>query len=504
MTGGILTPVAFGYNATQAIGRRQAPQVRTVREDAELIGSKRAILSGTTADLWRNFEIAKWMVSLHTAYVSRFDVLVNTGNRAVDQELSDLFDWHGQPEQFDIAQRHSRDAYFRLFEIAKVFCGDAAFIKLAGGNVQGLPGKRIAWSGSFENGSPPKDWQTISDTFSHETGLKINQSTGAVEQCIVCRWSKDGRTLYFDHIEDWPNLLYDGYFVDMDQHRGISPLACAVNRLQDMYESLEWVQLKIKLHALFGLKFTRQATTGVFDTTGQTATPPVASGTNPKHTVSLEKGVNIFDLDPGDDVSTIESNTPSSGFLEYTGIAISVALLALDIPVTFFDSRRSSFSARIADSNQYEFLASEKRKKNRAVLKRYSDWKIAQWMNSSADVFKPLQSKAAAAGLSVRQLQRKTDWVGAEAPWVDQLKQLEGVKLALQLGLTSRQREARKRGMGHWHQIAAELKQESDELGPLGVIEGAGMSPAAPEPTPPPDPNEPPNPDDQNPDEAAQ
>lgn len=461
MQGGLLVPVALGYNATQSNGRRQAPQIKTTREDAQLSASDRAKIEATTADLWRNFELAKWMVSLHVAYVSRFDMLATTGHRDLDEIITDLFDWHGRKEQFDLAKRHDRNQAMALFEIAKVFCGDAAFIKLASGNLQGLPGKRIRWCDNVPGKRAPNGFRDQIAKYGTGTGLLIDEDTGESLSCVVCRWDATGKNLVFDHFEEWRNLLYDGYFVDMDQQRGISPIACAVNRLQDTYEAMEWVHLKIKLHSLFGIAFTRGATTGLFDTSTQTA---AAAGTNPKYEVNPSKGVMVLDLDPGDDVKAIESTTPSNEFMDYSRLAMSVAMLALDMPYTMYDSSKASFSARIADTNQYEFLAADKRRKNRNVLKGYSDWKLAQWLNSPSPMFSLLQKKASGYGMSLFDLQRAVDWIGAETPWVDQLKQLEAMKLGRELYLSSPQRDARKRGLGPWYKIADEIEESRKRI----------------------------------------
>ena len=432
----------FGYEATESKGRRQAPQVRTMSEDLVMSQDRRRKLQATAADLSRNFELAAWMIRMHVAYVSQFDLHVATGNPDLDREITALFDWHGRKRNFDTASRHSRSDAMRLFEIAKVFDGDAAFIKTGNGSLQGLPGKRI-----YKPADAPK---SVNDR-----GLVL-ASTGEVLQYCVCRWKNDGKTLEYDHLENAQNVIFDGYFQDFDQTRGISPLASAINRMQDTREAFEWTHLKIKLHSLFGIVFKRDAPSGMWDNPDD---DDDATG-DPQYKVSLDKGVMSLDLKPGDDVDTIESKTPSSEFLNYTELAIRIALLSLDIPYTFLDSSKASFSARIADANQYEFLCEPKREKNQAVMQEYSDWKLAGWMASPNPRFARMREMADAERLTVPELQAKTQWIGRGTPWVDKLKQIQGDEKAIANGLDSRQRIARRRGQGNVFRLFDELAEE--------------------------------------------
>jgi capsid protein len=477
LEGGLLIPL--GYNAITDKGRRQAPRTVVTSEDAQLTAANRASLTATTSDLWRNFEVAKWMVSLHVAYVSRFEPFCNSGSPELDAEVIRLLEWHGRKENFDLSQRFSRKEAMALFEIAKVFCGDAALLKLKTGNVQAIPGKRLACPKAVSDKDADR-WAKIKDSFGPSTGLKVDSATGRILQAVICRWDATGKQLTYDHVENWQNLIYDGYFVDLDQYRGISPIASAINRLTDVYESMEWVHLKVKLHALFGLAFERGGQgASVF---GAPPNPEAPTPSKP-YSVDPTKGFMVLDLDPGDKVTTVESNTPSNEFVDYTGLSLRVALLSLDIPYTFLDSKGSSFSASIAETNRYEFLAADKRAKNRAVLDAYSDWQLERWMSSSDPRFAELRKLANAAGKDLAALQAATDWIGAETPWVDQEKQLGATEKAIDLALTSRQREGRRRGQGPWINIAQELEFETKILKAAGIERSdAKPKPAQPKP----------------------
>jgi hypothetical protein len=153
----------------------------------------------------------------------------------------------------------------------------------------------------------------------------------------------------------------------------------------------------------------------------------------------------MLDLNPGEDVKTIESGTPSSEFIEGSYMYIHLGMLALDIPITCFDSRRSSFSARIADLNEYEVSADSKRTKNRYVREAYSDWVLAEIWNDKRTPW-PLRRVATEAGMGLADLQSEVEWIPSGAPWLDKYKQIQGDELGISLCLDNSIDAARRRG----------------------------------------------------------
>lgn len=471
---GLLLPAGaqtqFGYNAIVDKGRRQPPKTRLKPEFIQLGTRDREKLDATVQDLPRNFELAAWMIRLHVEFVSQFDVYANTGDEALDQVIEDLFDWHGRREVFDVARRHSRPEAMRLFEIAKLFSGDCAFLKVKGGSTQAIPGRRIAKPTSPQS-KGSKKWKEAEKRV-NDRGLVVDPKTGRILQASLCRWSDDGRTLIFDRLEDWDSLLYDGYFTDFDQDRGVSPMASAVNRMTDCMESLEWTNLKIKLHALFGIKFTRGGPDAVWEPPNDTDLKPATDTGQAGKVVDIQKGIMTFDLDPGEDVDTIESKTPASEFVDYTGLSIRIGLLALDIPYSMFDGQRSSYTSALADAMRYEFMAQAKQQKNREVMKAYSDWKLREWSASRSQMFEEFQRLVKASGLSDIALRRAVSWAGRETPWVDHQRQVKAYESEVALGINSRTRILKKRGGQRFRDISKELGHEEKRA----VADGATLA----------------------------
>jgi len=154
--------------------------------------------------------------------------------------------------------------------------------------------------------------------------------------------------------------------------------------------------------------------------------------------------------------------------------------------VTCFDSRRSSFSARIADLNEYEVSVESKRTKNRYVRKQYSDWVLEQIWNDP-DTPWPLRSVADKAGMTLREVQEALEWIPAGSPWLDKYKQVKGDELAIDLRVDNAQDAAKRRGGDAFRNVDRQLELEQYEMEQRA---GKKLPPKGTEPPPAPQPTE--------------
>ena len=426
----------FGYDAVEDKQRRQAPQTRVRHESDILTDSKRRRLQATAQEQMRNHALVAWMVRKHLDYVSKFHFSFRTGDTNIDTIVNRIFRWHGRPGNLDFGGRFGRDELFRLFELEKVLCGDAAFIKLEGMKLQAVESDLIAQG----NGAPEGV---------NTSGLVCDQY-GRVKEYAVCRRGINTSKPDFDHLEPVSNIIFDAYWTRFSsQFRGVSPLSVAINTVQDIHESFEFNLIKAKMHALFGVAIMRDAngTDGQFGGAGG-ATAETAAATANATGSSFDlnpRAINIVDLNPGEKMEILESSTPSAEFVEGSYLFIQIAMLALDIPVTAFDSRRASFSARIADLNEYEVSSDYKRTKNRYVRQAYSDWVLEQIWNDPASPW-GLKKIAAGAGMGLRDVQESVEWIPSGSPWLDKGAQVAGDQLAISIGLDNAIDAARRRG----------------------------------------------------------
>lgn len=429
-----LGPFTFGYNATEDKGRRQSPKTRVMHEHEVLTKVKRQRLQSTAQEQVRNHSLVAWMVRKHLDYVSKFHASFRTGNDALDVLVNRILRWHGAPRNLDYGQRFGRDELFRLFELEKVVCGDAGLLKLPGLKLQAIESDLIAKGVGAPEGV-------------NDSGLVMDN--GRVTQFAICNRGLNGSTPTYDHLEDASNVIFDAYWTRFSsQFRGVSPLSTAINSVQDIHEGFEFNQIKAKMHALFGVAIFRAAegNAALGGAAGATSETTGAAATATGESMDLDpRAINMLDMNADDKIQILESSTPSSQFVEGSYLFIQVAMLALDIPITSFDSRRSSFSGRIADLNEYDVSCDSKRTKNRYVRQEYSDWLLATiW----ADKQSPwrLGDVADRAGYTLRDVQEAVEWVASGSPWLSKLDQIRGDQLGIDLALDNAIDACRRRG----------------------------------------------------------
>ena len=458
----------FDYQASQDKGRRQAPRTGGTRsEDLVLRKGARSRLVATARDQRRNYALLAWAIRRHVDYVSKFNPLFKTGNDALDKEMERRLKNHGKKRNWDVAKRHSRNEAMRIFEAGKVTDGDCAFIMIDGGRLQGIESDRIC-----KPNDVPKSIDA--EAFS-EHGLKIDKSTGETLAYMIARRMDNSNSLVFDQVVDAVNVAFDGFLGRFDQTRGISPLACALNMCADAHEAFEWTQLKIKFHAILGLQINRTTSSEVPD-----GFPTLEVAANDIDAAGVEtadnryqfdpSGLTMFDMEPGESVSPIESNTPSTEFTDYSHLMIQLILLALDIPMTAFDSAQASYSARVADREEYEKSAQYKREKNAETLEIIYDRVIADWYANDREFKKLLDT----AGFTPAQVNERIEWTGEGTPWLDKLKEANGDAVALYNGTDSRQRQCKKHG-NNFFEIIDEQAEEVEYAKKKGINLVVGM-----------------------------
>jgi len=482
-------PFMFGYQAVQDKGRRQAPKTSIYHESEVLPPKARHKLQATTQDQGRNISLVAWMTRKHLDYVSKFHFSFRTDKETTNEVVNRIFRWHGAPRNLDYLGRFGRDEMFRLFELEKVLCGDAGLLKLDELKLQAIESDLIA------KGTPPEG-KTLPDNINN-SGLVVDK-TGRVLQYAICNRGTNGGSCVFDHLEPPANIIFDGYWNRFSsQFRGVSPLSTAINMVQDIHEGFEFNLIKTKMHALLGVAITRKAEDGgnIGSASGaKTITPWVAEdhawvaydycsysgkiylcqtaySTTSASSFATDlaagkwsedttdtglnldpRAINMLDLNSGEDAKILESSTPSSQFVEGSYLFIQIAMLALDIPVTSFDSRRSSFSARIADLNEYEVSSDAKRTKNRYVRQDYSDWVLATIWNDPQSPWQ-LRKIATADGMALRDIQEAAEWIPSGSPWLDKFRQIQGDQLGISIGLDNAIDACRRRGVSFFSNI---------------------------------------------------
>lgn len=443
---GLLVPHSFGYDAIEeGKKKRKAPRTMTRSEDDELNSAKRKRMIATARDLLRNFSIAGWAIRKHLDYVATFSFQCRTPDQAFNKNIERLLQWWALPANCDVAGRHSLQRLVRLAEQARTVDGDVLLIMLGSGQLQAIESDRIV---------DPTAANVQTGSGSIANGVRMDEYGRAVEYA-VSRRTTGSSAMQFDRWVAAANAILLGYFDRFDQARGVSRLAPAINSFQDVYECNDYALAKAKVSQLFGLVTYRENS----DPLGSTTTAQLASGTGSRYEVNFGAGPFHLDLDDGDKAEVLESKTPSTELQQFCDRMVGAALKALDIPFSFFDESFTNYSGARQALLQYEQSVEAKRADLVEALDRITTWKIAQWIAGGL-----LQLPAG----FTRVEDIPWEWVPAGIPWIDPLKEVDADTKAVALGIKSRQRICRERGLDFFDTVD-ELAQEQEYAEAAGV-----------------------------------
>lgn len=433
-----------GYDAIASRGKRRAPVARTRSEDLELTPTQRILLKSGIRNVHRNFAIARWAVSKHLDYVASFTFQADSGDDAFDDELEAFVAWWSRPENCDAARRLCLSKYLRMAECRRTIDGDVLINRLASGLMQGIEGDRLRTPG----GGHAVQVQANGQKIVH--GVLVN-TLGAAMAYGVHRRSDRGDSLEF---ERWLSAAYadlHGYFDRFDQVRGISPMAAALNTLQDVYENFDYALAKAKVSQLFALAFYRDSSDQMGEVTDESTTDEDGESDGPKYAIDFGRGPVNLDLDPGDKAEVLESRTPSGEFQSFTTAMIAVALKALDIPYSFYDESHSTYNGQRQAWIQYDFSAEDKRADNKRLLDRWTEWRIRLAIRNGE--LRPPRS------MPLNRI--KWDWVSRGIPWIDPLKEVTADIAAIKSCLEGPESAVRRRGGNVYKNIDERARVES-------------------------------------------
>lgn len=447
---------SFGYDAIEETGKRKAPTGILRSEDNELLPSQRKQMVGGSRDIYRNFAIAGWMVRKHLDYVSSFSLQVKSENNDLANAIErDLNHW-GEAGNCEMTCRHSLRRFIRLAELRRTVDGDVGILRLKNGRLQAIEGDRIR---TPEGGWP--DFPSFEIPIAQARHGVLTDQYGRPTKYSICRratgsdWLPTSGGFQFERFVDANHLFLHAYFDRFDQSRGISPIAAGLNSLRDVYEGFNYALAKMKVSQLFGMVFT---TTGE-EPLGNHSETDDSTDSAPKYNVDFGKGPVKLELEPGEDAKFLSVDTPGISTQEFLNLVIGVALKSLDIPFSFYNESFTNYSGARQAWIQYDQSAEEKRADVRALLDWITAWKIQMWI---------LEGRYPGADLS----QFSFNWIPKGVPWIDPMKEIQAVLLAVDGGLMSLQDAAKVVGKD-WFQImdarAVEIAYAAKLNVPLGA-----------------------------------
>lgn len=423
------------YDAAESTNRRRRPATKPQREGKVLTEPKRRKLIATTQDLRRNYAVAAWAIRKHLDFVASFSFQGKTPDRDFNDLLEQRVRWWARRGNCDAARRHPLRRLIRLAEAHRVVDGDFFFYRLNDGRIQGIEADHVA---NPTEGAPRN--LNIAD---FEAGIKTVAGTGESLRYLICdRNEKTGGYSYRANVP--ARFIFPiGYFDRIDQVRGISPLASAINTLQDTAEGFDYALAKLKVAQLFALAFFRESSEALGDVTHDGSEGEDGTPAKDGYTVDFNKGPALLDLDPGDRAEFLESKTPASETREFLTLMIHVALKALDIPYSFFDESFTNFFGSRGGLMQYLKSCKDKQRDLVELLDEMTFWRVSLMVE---DGYLELP-----AGWTMQDV--VWDWVPDGVPWWDPAKEVRGHSEAMARGLDNPQRICRETGTDFFENV---------------------------------------------------
>lgn len=436
---GVARVLRFGdYYATQDKGRRTSPKSRTASEDGATTTGDRGKIVATTRQQRRNIELVQWIANCHLSSVAKFTFQAHTGNKDLDKRLERLVQVQSKAQNFSLDRRFDRQQFVYFLEAGRFIDGDLFPAFTNTGRVQGIEGDRIRTPIQGNT----KQYSTVVD------GVAKNPDTG--EHLAYAVHQRKGSSFEFQQWNPIGTTRQVAYTKRFDQDRGISPLVTSVNRIQDLYEGMDAMAIKTKFHAMFGIAIEKA------DMTGEDDFEIVDASTGTAATSSSSKDDLQFKIEPGlrmqtdGQVNTIESKSPHPGYMDWSMLCVHVSLLAADIPFSFFDSRKSSYNARYADTQRYYAMAEDKRVPLILFQNDWFIWQLALELVSGRLDLTQYPDEKTGAILTLDDFTNYTaelvEWVPAGIPFLDPKQEIEAGIMAIAAGLDSQQAWCKRHG----------------------------------------------------------
>lgn len=407
-----------GYEAVESNTKRREPRTRTRSEDRVLWGNKKKTLIATVRDTVRNFNVVAWMCRKHLDYVTTFSFRCQIPSEdELSATVEDFIAKWSRKESYHVAGRHPLRRFMRIAEGRRILDGDFGLLRLAAprsfGMIKGIESELIK--------TPPK----INPNDVWIDGVKLT-STGRARRYGIYRRKPGTDSTQFQREVNARDLYlhayYDAVFRD-DMIRGISPFAAALNTLRDTHEILDYAKAKMKVAQMFGLVLKREPKTAI---NSQEAD---ANKDDMIDEINFDDGPQLLDMDIDESAEFLENKTNASEMVDTLQFLMQLSILALDLPITQFDERKSTFFGGRAALMQYLYSTNNKRLDVRDLLDWQTRWRLGLAI-SEGELILP-------AGLTFEDLMRWCVWMPAGVPFWDPSKEVAGFSAAIASGLSN-------------------------------------------------------------------
>ncbi|MEM8738078.1 MAG: phage portal protein [Planctomycetota bacterium] len=436
------------FDAVKSTGRRRPPRSRIASPDDALSPHKRKQLISTTRDLQANFPAAAWAVRHHALHASQHAFQSRTGNEQLDADLEAFMTRWSLAANCDAAGRHSLGELAYLAEQSAVCDGDVFFIRRSSKKLAAVESDRIT--------SDVAKLPTGHDRNAWNHGIKTD-ADGAAQAYLLADRGKHGRPVFNRYVPA-KHVIQHGFFSHLQQVRGVSPLAPAVNAFRDVYETSEMFQAKSKLSAFAGMKVKRADWGEGEGLDSAEGSGPEADA--PPFKVKLVAGEpSIIPLGPEDDVSFVTADVPGGDTQAFMRLTLQIAFRALDIPFGAFSEDFTNWSGHHIALQTYRRAIRVRQQAVQSLLRRITLWRLRIAVEDG-DITLP-------DGMIVPDL--AFEWVpSVRWGWSNPLQEMKAYGQAVKDGFMSRTMVCQQLGVD-FQDVADQIARENEYLRAKGI-----------------------------------
>jgi lambda family phage portal protein len=403
---------------------------RTSRDEDSAMGeSSREITRQRCADLRRNNAIVAGVCNRIASFVVATGIIPQAKTKDPKWNKS-AEQWYAEDSKVcDVRQRMNMRQLQWLAVSLRPTHGGLYFNFLDNGQVQPIECERIR--------QPQKE----SERKNCVEGVRIDPGTGiALAYCVHSR-DKDG-TFTGPHAETWVRRENMVPVVSppwrADQVREIPDLAPVVPHLQDIHEMNQYTLNTAKAQSGY-VGFLKK-----LGGLGMNSMPrgSVASPTVGQRQIFRQDWGQVLEGNPGDDLDLKVSPTPGTQHIPYMQMQLGFCAAALDFPYEFFTLDFSK-----CDYSRFKGVLLWVNKTcrpwrswlNESWNQRHWNWRIAKAIKSGALPPAPTDDRMVSEWY-------KVEWQAPEEPWVDRQEANQADMMAIQMGLDTGSRCAKRRG----------------------------------------------------------
>lgn len=445
--------VALKYLAIEETPTRRRVYVSTKTEDGELTQERRRRLNSEARDQLRNFSLAGFALRKHLQFVAFYRFRASTPNREFNCRLERLVKAWQDPWNCDARRRFGFNELMTLIESQRAIDGDVGVLKRADGRIQLIESDRIATPTTL-----PQGLGAMSDASRWVNGVFMNEE-GVAQAYAINRRKREGG-FEFERIVSANDLDLPSYVTRIDQARGVSLFAPAVEMISYLYDGLSYALSKLKLEQILGLKTRLEDGGALVAPYGGASASDDAESVCKKAEEWFGGSMMHLALKTGEDAEFMESANPSQNFQTFCESVIRMIFAALDVPYSFYDGSKTTFYGAEGEFEQYLDSVERKQAPTKTMLNGWvNDWLLPNWIADGLIVLP--------RGWRVDDLRGDVCWKGSGAPAWRLYRNVKEIQAGICAGLISPRECADSYGEDMTRNIEdiADVRTYADSLG---------------------------------------